>query len=79
MNSQVAGRVEKQGSILPQAAATSTTQNSEKEDIYTGISTAAMATIQDDDERLLTRIGYKQVDPTVTSNSPWPAGNESRV
>lgn len=79
MNSQGVGRVEKQGSILPQAAVTSTTQNSEKEDIYAGISTADMATIQDDDERLLTRIGYKQVDLIATCGSPWPAGSEPRV
>lgn len=77
MNSQIVGCAEKQISALPQAAAVSTTERSEKKKKNcAGRVIAAMATIQDDDERLLTRIGYKQVDLTATCGSPWAAENE---
>lgn len=71
MGSQIVGCAKKQGSVLPRTAAVSTTERSEKEKkISAGKTIAAMATIQDDDERLLTRIGYKQVDLTATCGSP---------
>lgn len=64
MSLQTAYFVEKRDSVLPQAV--STAKGSGKEvDIRAEIATASMATIQDEDERLLTRIGYKQVDLTV--------------
>lgn len=62
MNSQTVGSAEKQASAFPQAAAASTQSLKKGKDISAGVAVAAMATIQDDDERLLTRIGYKQVD-----------------
>lgn len=78
MNSQIVGCAEKQGSALPKTAAVSTTERSGKEKGNCAVrAIAAMATIQDDDERLLTRIGYKQVDLTATCDSPPAAERES--
>lgn len=62
MNSQTVGSAEKQASAFPQATAASTQSLEKGKDTSAGVAVAAMATIQDDDERLLTRIGYKQVD-----------------
>lgn len=66
MDSQTARGVEKQAS-LPQPVTVATPSFGKAKDIGAGV--AAMATIQDDDERLLTRIGYKQVDLTITRRS----------
>lgn len=69
MDSQTARGVEKQASSLPQLVTVATPSFGKGKGIGAGAAAAAMATIQDDDERLLTRIGYKQVDLTVTRRS----------
>lgn len=61
MSPPTAPCTEKQISTIPQP--TPTAKTSKKKHIRADATAAAMATIQDDDERLLTRIGYKQVDP----------------
>lgn len=64
---------EKQGPV-PSLQVVSADKTPNQKDLCAGGVEAIMATIQDDDERLLTRIGYKQVElsqlPTMAQSVP---------